>query len=72
MPTTAEKLRLIPKDAKYKQLISKYRKLSAGNQFHARETISDIDEYTLNKLTNNGFKIEKESFESYTVLKITW
>lgn len=68
----AEKLREIPKNKKYNELLAKFRKLSAGNQFHFSVPYLELDNHTHNKLKANGFKVKFDLFEGYKTYKITW
>ena len=72
MATTAEKLRLIPQNKKYNELLAKFRKLSKGNQFYFQIPYLELDPYTHNKLKSNGFTIENSEFNGFSTFKITW
>lgn len=69
---TAQKLREIPKEIQYKQLLAKFKKLSKGNQFYYKIPKKELDLNTCELLLKNGFTVEHDNVNGYAVFKITW
>lgn len=68
----AEKLRLMPENIKYNELLVKFRKLSKSKQFNYACTKNDLDSFTIIKLQDNGFRIDATETNGYQTFLISW